>query len=58
MRGLIEWPPNYHSMEKSNNVNGYSKAYNYSQSQYKWFNTLKVRGFGNNYVSTSLEKKV
>ena len=27
---------------------GYSKAYNCSQSQYKWFDTLKVREFGSN----------
>ena len=26
--------------------NGYSKAYNSSQSQYKWFNTLQTREFG------------
>ena len=31
-KGQIECPPNYHFMEKSNNVNGYSKAYNCSQS--------------------------
>ena len=34
--------------KKSNNVNGYSKAYNCSQSQHKLFDTLKVRVFGSN----------
>ena len=44
-RGYLEWLPNY-LMRKSNN--GYSKAYNCSQGQYKWFNTLQAREFGSN----------
>ena len=40
--GYIAWPPSYILMEKS--IDGYSKAYNWSQSKFKWFNILQVGG--------------